>query len=666
MKENKDIFVFVVCGAQEHIDTLHYALQALRKVSEKEIIVVTDSARNETPVSHPNIIDYKTPENYSHHQASIFLKTGLPQFLPTGNRYCYLDTDIVAVGKNADSIFDHFVSPITFAPDHCVTDQFSPSAINCKCATEFAVWEKELKQLFKIHKDLIREPENEEKKAKLLHYLEEVKKDRLGYWLLSWRFNLARKIFKLNEDTFLNKQEHFWHDKNGAPILYEKNVQSSVEIIENTSPYRCQTDQQGIWTINGKNVFDCRCNHLTEAIKNTFAIDIQEEQWQHWNGGVFLFDDSSRDFLNAWHEKTIKIFSLPEWKTRDQGTLIATAWEFQLQSHPTLSRKYNLIADYLHLNIEHRGNLSFHFKKEQLNIKPEFIHVYHHWADKRWEVWQAVEQATGITIDTDTQTINALWIGKRISKLEMLTIHSFLAFGYRFKLWLYEPLENTLPKNIIIGDANEIIPKEQVFAYKNKNKYGHGKGSYAGFSDIFRYKLLYEKGGWWVDMDVTCLKPLDFDKQYFFRNHHELKIVGNVMKCPKHSKLMKYCYDEAIATVTEENTDWHKPIEILNNNIAKLGLEQYIYRNISNEDKWDSTSKFIWTNEELPDHWHIIHWQNEEWRAKKVSRNSFYFKSTLAKLMRTHQLIDIPSSRMAEIINTLKHSSLSRKLHIFK
>jgi hypothetical protein len=666
MKENKDIFVFVVCGAQEHIDTLHYALQALRKVSEKEIIVVTDSARNETPVSHPNIIDYKTPENYSHHQASIFLKTGLPQFLPTGNRYCYLDTDIVAVGKNADSIFDHFVSPITFAPDHCVTDQFSPSAINCKCATEFAVWEKELKQLFKIHKDLIREPENEEKKAKLLHYLEEVKKDRLGYWLLSWRFNLARKIFKLNEDTFLNKQEHFWHDKNGAPILYEKNVQCSVEIIESTTPYRCQTDQQGIWTINGKNVFDCRCNHLTEAIKNTFAIDIHEEQWQHWNGGVFLFDDSSRDFLNAWHEKTIKIFSLPRWKTRDQGTLIATAWEFQLQSHPTLSRKYNLIADYLHLNIEHTGNLSFHLKKEQLNIKPEFIHVYHHWADKRWEVWQAVEQATGITIDPDTQTINALWIGKRISKLEMLTIHSFLAFGYIFKLWIYEPLENTLPKNIILGDANEIIPKEQVFAYKNKNKYGHGKGSYAGFSDIFRYKLLYEKGGWWVDMDVTCLKPLDFDKQYFFRNHHELNVVGNVMKCPKHSKLMKYCYDEAIATVTEENTDWHKPIEILNNNIAKLGLEQYIYKNVSNEDKWDSTSKFIWTNEELPDHWHFIHWQNEEWRAKNVSRTSFYFKSALAKLMRTHQLIDIPSSRIAEIINTLKHSSLSRKLHIFK
>jgi hypothetical protein len=47
--------------------------------------------------------------------------------------------------------------------------------------------------------------------------------------------------------------------------------------------------------------------------------------WQHWNGGVFLFDDSSVEFLSSWHEKTVmRIFDLPNWKTRDQGTLIAT------------------------------------------------------------------------------------------------------------------------------------------------------------------------------------------------------------------------------------------------------------------------------------------------------------------------------------------------------
>jgi hypothetical protein len=661
----ENIYVFVVCGSREHLDTLHYSIDALTRVSTKKILVVTDSTRNEIPIVHPAIIDAQTPAEYNHHQASIYLKTGLHKFLPKGNLYCYLDTDVVAVRTRVDEIFDNYVSPITFSPDHCVADQFSPSAVNCNCAKEFAAWEKELKQLFIKYKDLIREPENEEKKERLLKLLEEAKKDKLGYKLLSLRFNMARKIFKLDSDTFLNKKEHYWHDKGGAPILYEIGVQSSVEIIESTTPYRCQTDQNGIWTRDGKNVFDARCLHLKEAVKATFGIEVKDNHWQHWNGGVFLFDDDSHAFLDSWHEKTMKIFTLPEWKTRDQGTLIATVWEFGLQDHPLLSRRFNLIADYLHLNIEHMGDLVFELKNEQIEIKPEFVHVYHHWADKRWDVWQAVEKATGIEIDPDSQTINALWIGKTLSKLELLTINSFLVLGYRFRLWIYEPLETALPAGILIGDANEIVPKEKVFSYRNKNTFGHGKGSYAGFSDIFRYKLLYEKGGWWVDMDVTCLKPLDFDQPYYFRNHHDLKVVGNVMRCPKHSELMKRCYEEAIEEVTEHNTDWHKPINILNENIAKLQLEKYIRKDVSNEDKWDITSRYIWGEDTLPDTWYFIHWQNEEWRMKKVNRNDFYYKSALAGLMREHHLAEIPQSRIKEIINTVRHSKFMRKLTIF-
>ena len=32
--EQKNIFVFVVCGGIEHIDTLHYSLEALKKFSK--------------------------------------------------------------------------------------------------------------------------------------------------------------------------------------------------------------------------------------------------------------------------------------------------------------------------------------------------------------------------------------------------------------------------------------------------------------------------------------------------------------------------------------------------------------------------------------------------------------------------------------------------------
>ena len=662
----KNVFVFVVCGSAEHTDALQYSLQALKKFSKAEVVVLTDTSRNEEKINHSSVIDVKTPAHLNHHQASIYLKTGIHKFLPAGNNYCYLDTDVVAVDEKVDSIFEQFVAPITFAPDHCVTDQFSSSAVTCNCAKDYNEWEKELKLLFIKHKDLTREPENEEKKKRLEKKLEEIKKSKWAYRWLSFLFNLSRKIFKLDDDTFLNKKEFYWHDKEGAPILYEKGVQSSVEIIESTTDYRYDKNNNEIWTIHGKNVFDCRCNHLKEAIKETFRTEIKNEQWQHWNGGVFLFNDSSHNFLNAWHDKTMKIFTLPNWKTRDQGTLIATAWEFGLQNHPTLSRKYNLIADYLHRNIEHKGNLLFTFKKESEEVRPYFLHAYHHWADKRWDVWQALERTTGIEIDPDSQTFNSLWIGKTLSKLELLTIHSFLALGYRFRLWIYEPIETVLPEGVIVGDASVIVPREKIFSYRNENKYGHGKGSYAGFSDIFRYKLLYEKGGWWVDMDVTCLKPLDFTAPYFFRNHHELKVVGNVMKCPKNSELMKRCYEEAIESVTAENTDWHKPIDILNENISKLHLEKYIQPSVSNEDKWEITSRFIWEDETFPDKWFFVHWQNEEWRLKRVSKNEFYYKSALAKLMREHALTEIPKSRFEEILNSVKHSSFIRRFDVLK
>ena len=95
---------------------------------------------------------------------------------------------------------------------------------------------------------------------------------------------------------------------------------------------------------------------------------------------------------------------------------------------------------------------------------------------------------------SEENKVNALWIGKQLSKLELLTLHSFIAHGHSFKLWLYDELENDLPESIEIGDASVIIPREKVFSYRNQNSFGHGKGSYAGFSDIFRYKLLHEHG----------------------------------------------------------------------------------------------------------------------------------------------------------------------------
>jgi hypothetical protein len=264
-----------------------------------------------------------------------------------------------------------------------------------------------------------------------------------------------------------------------------------------------------------------------------------------------------------------------------------------------------------------------------------------------------------------TELVNGLWIGSELSKVEQLTIRSFMDNGHSFRLWIYdEAVRKYVPGGAIIADANNVIPASRIFNYAQRNKYGHGKGSYAGFSDIFRYQLLYKYGGWWVDMDVTCLKPLDFDGPYFFRSHHELMLVGNVMKCPQGSDVMLRCYEEAVLNVTAENTDWHKPIEILCSNVSKAGLEKYIVAGVSNHDRWDETSRYIKSEAAIPTGYYFLHWQNEEWRHRMVDKSVIRIRSTLGKLMQKHGLLKESFTTAEMLANTFYLSDFYTNLKL--
>jgi len=250
--------------------------------------------------------------------------------------------------------------------------------------------------------------------------------------------------------------------------------------------------------------------------------------------------------------------------------------------------------------------------------------------------------------------VNSLWIGTSLSKLELLTIHSFIAHGHEFVLWTYSDLAIEKIEGLQLKNANEILDEKFIFQYKNSNSFGHGKGSFAGFSDIFRYKLLYELGGWWVDMDILCLKPFDFEAPYFFRKHHELLLVGNVMKCPPKSDLMLKCFEQSVREVTAENQDWHLPIQILIGQVKALGLEAYIEEKRSNFDRWEETKKFIYRRKKIPEDWYFIHWQNEEWRNKKRDKNQIRYHSTLGKQMQKHKLLKKEFSFTEKVLNYLQ------------
>lgn len=235
----------------------------------------------------------------------------------------------------------------------------------------------------------------------------------------------------------------------------------------------------------------------------------------------------------------------------------------------------------------------------------------------------------------ENRVIHGLWIGNTLSLVELLCLHSFIAHGHEFHLWVYEPLQNSLPSQVIIEDAAQIISKEEVFSYKNRNQFGHGKGSYAGFSDIFRYKLLLQKGGWWSDMDVVCLSPLNYTEPYVFRTHHDFPMVGNIMKCPQGAPLMQRCFEKANGVVTADNADWNLPIKILNDEIVALGLSSSIIE-FSNQDSWRYIRTLLYRNPRLPAHWRVLHLVNEEWRRNKINKNAIPHFSFIGRKIAHH------------------------------
>src|ERR1041385_4639947 len=107
--------------------------------------------------------------------------------------------------------------------------------------------------------------------------------------------------------------------------------------------------------------------------------------------------------------------------------------------------------------------------------------------------------------------MQSLWLGRGLSLMEHLSINSYLANGFDFHLYVYDKNINA-PPGVTIKDANEVLPKNKIYTYEG----GVIQGSYAAFSNLFRYKLLLENGGTWTDLDMVCLRPIDLEQEYIF------------------------------------------------------------------------------------------------------------------------------------------------------
>jgi mannosyltransferase OCH1-like enzyme len=166
--------------------------------------------------------------------------------------------------------------------------------------------------------------------------------------------------------------------------------------------------------------------------------------------------------------------------------------------------------------------------------------------------------------------IQGLWIGPELSVMEQLSISSFILNGHQYHLYVYDDVKN-VPAGTVLRDASEILPSSRIFQYR-------GQPSYAGFSNFFRCKLLLERGGWWVDSDVVCLKPFDFADDYVFAAESDDRqdVATNcVMKVPAGSPAMAHAW-EVCQSKNPEDLVWGVtgPM-LLRETIRAFALEQY-------------------------------------------------------------------------------------------
>lgn len=159
--------------------------------------------------------------------------------------------------------------------------------------------------------------------------------------------------------------------------------------------------------------------------------------------------------------------------------------------------------------------------------------------------------------------------------LEKLTLKSFINHGYNVNLWCYnDDLAVDCPPGVAICDANQVIDFSELYTYE-----GNGdcrKGSLGGFSDLFRYTVLYKFGGVYVDMDSTSITPFDFSADYVIKPHKMCGTVANVLKAPQGSNFLETCIVNTKQQINNSNSSWVKPVQIFDSAVREHKLEDYI------------------------------------------------------------------------------------------
>lgn len=105
-----------------------------------------------------------------------------------------------------------------------------------------------------------------------------------------------------------------------------------------------------------------------------------------------------------------------------------------------------------------------------------------------------------VTPNTRAQIFQGFWHGRPLNPILLACLRSFIERGHEFHLYTYDDIR--VPAGVKVKSAEAVLPLECMFNFPNPDTEVIDFGP---FSDLFRFKLLTLKGGWWSDVDCLCL-----------------------------------------------------------------------------------------------------------------------------------------------------------------
>lgn len=202
---------------------------------------------------------------------------------------------------------------------------------------------------------------------------------------------------------------------------------------------------------------------------------------------------------------------------------------------------------------------------------------------------------------------NMLWFDQPLGRTERACMRSVLAAGHALHLYRYEPLHG-VPAGVTVRNAADILPPERIIR--------HRRGSVALFANWFRYELLRQGRGIWLDADCYLLKPLPGDRPWLFGREDDRLIANGILAMPPDAPIL----DELIELFAEQRVpDWlsfrHRLAARVRRRLTgRTGLAHMPWGSAGPQALTALAAKFGVADQALPPvYFYPVHWRDARW-----------------------------------------------------